>query len=90
MVGNNVGGDYKTFTKEVYEEEKTLEKIKWFQENGFEKISSIETCFEFDSLDLAKKIFQEIFGEKIALKINNKKLSLNIIIYKDGISVINI
>ncbi len=84
LIENDIGGDYKEIAEENYGEEKTKIKLKWLEENGFEKVDSSTTYFEFESLESAKKIFTSLFGEKVASKVKNKKISHNIVIYKNG------
>lgn len=83
LIENDVNGEYKDIVEEGYGNEKTMKKLKWLEENGFRKITSFRTCFEFENLESAKRIFESIFGKEISSKIKNKKIGHNIIIYKN-------
>jgi ubiquinone/menaquinone biosynthesis C-methylase UbiE len=81
---NGIGGKFKNVIKSSYRKKKTNNKHKWLEEVGFKKISSLKTCFEFESLRMARDIFKEIWGEHIYSKINRRKISHNVVIYKYG------
>lgn len=83
IIENNVGGEYKEIVEEDYGDKKTEIKLQWLEDNGFEKVESFKTYFEFESLESARKIFEGIFGKKVASKVKNKKISQNIVIYKN-------
>jgi len=83
IIENNIGGEYKEVIEEGYGDEKTEIKLKWFEDNGFKRVKSFKTYFEFEDLESARKIFGSIFGEEITSKIKNKKILHNIIIYKN-------
>ena len=83
LITNDVGGNYKKIVEENHGDDKTKAKFKWLENNGFEKVDSFQTFFEFESLDSAKEIFESIFGKNISSKIKTKKISHNIVIYKN-------
>ena len=84
FIENNVGGDYKKIIEGRLGNEKTKVKLKWLSNHGFKKIKSFKTFFEFKNIESAKEIFQSIFGREVASKINKKRISQNIMIYKNG------
>lgn len=84
IIENDIGGEYKEIIEEGYGNEKTEIKLKWFKDNGFEEVESFKTYFEFENLESARRIFETIFGKKIASKVKSKKISHNIVIYKNG------
>ncbi len=53
----------------------------WAKEKGFESFQKIKTFFEFSSLKETKEVFMQIWGEKVASKIKNKKISHAVIIF---------
>lgn len=83
LIENNTGGEYKNLVEGKMGKEKTKIKLKWLGNHGFGKISSFKTYFEFKSIKSARKTFEGIFGEKIASKINKKRISQNIVIHKN-------
>ena len=87
LIENNTGGDYKELVEGKPGEEKTNAKLKWFKNNGFREVISFKTYFEFKNLKSAKEIFESIFGERIASKIDKKRIHHNIIIYKNEINL---
>jgi ubiquinone/menaquinone biosynthesis C-methylase UbiE len=79
---NGIGGKFKNVIKNSYGKKKTKIKPDWLKEMGFKKVFSPKTCFEFESLEAARNIFKEIWGEQISSKVNRQKISHNIVIYK--------
>ncbi|MEN9626670.1 MAG: hypothetical protein RL557_998 [archaeon] len=84
LIENDVEGDYKKIVEENHGNQKTEQKLKWLEEHHFRKIESFQTYFQFETLNKAREIFEKIFGEDIASKIKNKKISHNIVIYENG------
>jgi len=84
IVENNIGGEYKEIVDGNFGNEKTKFKLDWLENNGFKKINSFKTYFEFENLESAKKVFENIWDKEIASKINKKKISHNIVIYENG------
>lgn len=84
FVENDTGWDFKDIIEKWYGDKKTQIKLKWLEEEWFEKVESFETYFEFESVESARNTFKEIWWNEIALNINKKKILHNIVIYKNG------
>lgn len=84
IVENDVGGEFKDLIEEGFGDEKTRIKLDWLEESGFEKVKSIKTYFEFESLAEAKKVVEIIWDKSIAAKVKKNKIGHNIVIYKNG------
>ena len=61
---------------------RTRDYNNWILSNGFIIDKRLETYFNFESIDEAKKCFEVIYGKTISDKINNKKIEHKIIIFK--------
>ncbi|MBI4919053.1 class I SAM-dependent methyltransferase [archaeon] len=53
----------------------------WAKEKGFTVFKKIKTYFEFSSLNDAKKVFNIIWGEKVASKIKNRTIGHAVLIF---------
>lgn len=84
IIENDTGGEYKELVEGSLGNDKTNFKLDWLKKNGFKKVDSLKTYFEFESLESAKKIFEVIWDKEIASKINKTKISHNVTIYKNG------
>ncbi len=61
---------------------RTRDYNNWILSNGFTVDKQIDTYFNFNSYNEAKKSFEVIYGEAVANKITNKKINHKIIIFK--------
>lgn len=61
---------------------RTTDYNDWILNNGFILYNTINTYFEFKSLDRAKKCFEIIYGNEIASRIVDNKIEHKINIYK--------
>jgi hypothetical protein len=80
LVENDKGGEYKKVIDGVSGDEKTELKLEWLRNNNFCELKKIETYFEFESTETAKKVFESIWDAETAEEVNKKTLSHNIII----------
>ena len=61
---------------------RTKDYNNWILQNGFVLDKEINTYFEFETFEIAKKCFEIIYGDEIASKISNKNIKHKINIYK--------
>ena len=67
-------------------DDRTSTYNNWILSKGFKLDTTINTCFNFNSLDEAKKCFDVIYGNEVASKIKSKIIEHKINIYiKDTI-----
>lgn len=61
---------------------RTKDYNNWILSNGFIVDKRLETYFNFESIDEAKRCFEVIYGKTISDKINDKRIEHKIIIFK--------
>ena len=61
---------------------RTRDYNNWILSSGFIVDKRLETYFNFESIDEAKKCFEVIYGKTISDKINDKRIEHKIIIFK--------
>ena len=81
LIENDIGGEFKHIIEEGFGAKKTAGKSAWLEAEGFKKVSSFETYFQFDSIESARHVFESIWDKEIAAKILQPKISHNIVIY---------
>lgn len=82
LVENDAGNEFKDIIEGEDGNEKTRIKHEWLEKFGFEKIESFETYFKFEKTEIARDIFQTIWGNEVSAKINSPKIAHNVAIYE--------
>ena len=81
LVENSEGSEFETIRGRD-KDDRTRTYNNWILSKGFELDNTINTCFNFNSLEEAKKCFLVIYGDEVASKIKNKIIEHKINIYK--------
>lgn len=82
LVENDIGGEFETFRNRYPDIKRTQEYNNWIESKEFICADKFETYFKFDNKEQAKKIFGNIWGEKIGCNVKDNLIEQNIIIYK--------
>jgi len=80
LIENDVGGEYKKITGGDIVNNRTKEKLQWLKNKGYQEIEKIYTLISFKDLEEAKYIFEHIWDKEAADKIENKDISLNLVV----------
>lgn len=81
LVENDIGGEFEEIRNRYPDIEKTKKYNDWIENSGFTIESQFETYFKFKTIDEAKKVFINIWGENIGKKVKNNTIKQNIVIY---------
>jgi len=82
LVENDIGGEFEEIRNRYPDIKRTKEYNDWIENHGFSCENRSETYFKFKDKEQAKKVFTNIWGEKIGNKVNSDIIKQNIIIYK--------
>ncbi len=82
LVENDIGGEFEEIRNRYPDIRRTKEYNDWIEEQQFNCINKFETYFKFDNKDIAKKVFENIWGREIGNKINSNIIKQNIVIYE--------
>lgn len=82
LVENDIGGEFEEIRNRYPDIKRTKDYNSWIESNGFTSCNKFQTYFKFKDKKQAKKIFTNIWGEKIGNNVNNDIINQNIIIYK--------
>ena len=82
LVENDIGGEFEEIRNRYPDIKRTKGYNDWIESHGFVCENRFETYFKFKNKEQAKKVFSNIWGEKIGSKVKNDIIKQNIIIYK--------
>ena len=82
LVENDIGGEFEEIRNRYPDIKRTKGYNDWIESHGFVCENKFETYFKFKDKEQAKKVFSNIWGEKIGSKVKNDIIKQNIIIYK--------
>ncbi len=89
-IENAAGGEFESIRGRDQKDARTLQYNSWLEANGFRRVTRIETHFEFSSLESARRIFRNIWGEAAAQRVTTRRILHPVEIYEkkliDGIS----
>lgn len=80
LVENDKDGEFETLRNHI-KDGKTEKYNDWLKSNEFKEHLKIKTKFKFDNKDIAKNVFDKIYGKDISNKINSDIINHNISIY---------
>ena len=81
LVENDENSEFEELRNRI-QDRRTRDYNNWILSKCFVEENKINTYFDFESIEIAKKCFEIIYGDKIASKINNNEIEHKIIIFK--------
>lgn len=81
LIENNIGGYFERMRDRYPNKERTEKYNYWILKNGFRKYKEINSYFRFKSDNIAKEVFDKIYGKKISL-LAKKQIEHKIIIFE--------
>ena len=81
LVENDENSEFEEIRNRTHDN-RTRDYNNWILENGFNVDKRIDTFFNFNSTEEAKKCFDIIYGKTISDKIKNNKIGHKIIIFR--------
>lgn len=82
LIENDKDGEFETLRNHI-KDGKTEKYNDWLKSNEFKEHLKIKTKFKFDNKDIAKNVFDNIYGKDISNKINSDIIEHNILIFKN-------
>ncbi len=81
IIENEPRSEFQKIRGTIYEE-RTKNYNRWLIKEGFIPIKSINTYFNFDSTQEARKVFRDIWGNEIAQRLTSKRIDHVLIVFK--------
>ena len=81
LVENDENSEFETLRGRDLDS-RTKDYNNWILSNGFTVDKKINTCFNFNTLEEAKKCFEVIYGTDVSNKIKDKTIEHKIVIFK--------
>lgn len=81
LIENDEGSEFEEI-RDRTKDTRTKDYNNWILSNGFNIEKQFNTYFMFESIDVAKKCFEVIYGYSVASKINSNKIEHKIILFK--------
>ncbi len=82
LVENDYAGEFEYIRGRWPDASMTADYNNWLVQAGFTPVAHIATIFEFSSAPKAKHVFGAIWGAKAAERVQRKKITHNIVIFK--------
>ncbi|MFH1637519.1 MAG: class I SAM-dependent methyltransferase [Candidatus Woesearchaeota archaeon] len=81
LVENDIGGEFEMIRGRYPDITRTKTYNGWVEAQGFKIAKRLNTYFEFESLEEAKKVITSIWGKEAATKVKGKRIYHKILIY---------
>ncbi len=81
LIENNVDNEFEEIRGRT-KDNRTKDYNKWVLSNNFKVFKQFNTYFKFNNTLEAKKVFDIIYGVKVASKVSSSKINHNIVIFE--------
>ena len=89
LVENDIGGEFETIRGRYPDMRQTAEYNDWVTVVvGLKESKKIDTYFQFKSVDEARRVIREIWGEKAATRLKSERIGHKVVVYSGTRSMI--